>query len=94
MSVFDAPFPSHKEKQLHGLKAAREIKPMTLYKTKANPSETLYVHVPKLNEGMVIVPGSLALRFDIVLYGGHVNNFLVQNVARAPVSKLTVKFAG
>ena len=52
------------------------------------------MHVPKLNEGMVIVPGSLALRFDIVLYGGHVNIFRVQDVARALVSKLTVKFAG
>ena len=77
MSVHDALLPSHKEKQLHVLKAAREIKRMTLDETEASPGETLYVHVPKLNEGVVIVPGSLALRFDIDLSGGHANNFLV-----------------
>ena len=66
---------------------------MTLDKTEANPGETLYVPVPKLNEGVVIMPGLLALRFDIDLSGGHTNNFLVQNVTRALVSKLVVKFA-
>ena len=40
------------------------------------------------------MPGSLALRFDIDLFGGHANNFLVQNVSRALVSKMTVKFGG
>jgi len=50
--------------------------------------------VPKLNENEVLVPGSLALRFDIDLDGGHANNFLVQNVTRALVDKLVVKFAG
>jgi len=50
--------------------------------------------VPKLNEDEVIVPGSLGLRFDIDLSGGHANNYLVQNVSRALVSKMVVKFAG
>jgi len=50
--------------------------------------------VPKLNENDVIVPGSLGLRFDIDLTGGHANNYLVQNVSRALVSKMVVKFAG
>jgi len=50
--------------------------------------------VPKLNENEVIVPGSLVLRFDIDLSGGHANNFLVQNVTRALVDKMVVKFAG
>ena len=40
------------------------------------------------------MPGSLALPFDINLSGGHVNNFLVQNVSRALVSQLVVKFGG
>jgi len=40
------------------------------------------------------VPGSLALRFNIDLNGGHANNFLVDNVSRALVDKLTVKYAG
>jgi len=50
--------------------------------------------VPKPNENEVLVPGSLALRFDIDLSGDHANNFLVQNVTRALVSKMVVKFAG
>jgi len=50
--------------------------------------------VPKLNVNEVLVPGSLALRLDIDLSGGYANNFLVQNVARALISKLVVKFAG
>ena len=40
------------------------------------------------------MPGSLALRFDIDLSGGHANNVLVQNVTRALVGKLVVKFGG
>ena len=49
--------------------------------------------MPKLNKNKVIVPNSLALTFDIDLSGGHANNFLVQNVSRALVDKLVVKFA-
>ena len=60
----------------------------------ANPGETLYVHVPKLNDNEVLVPGSLELQFDIDLSGAHANNFLVQNVTRALASKMVVKFAG
>ena len=50
--------------------------------------------MPKLNESEVIVPGSLALRFNIDLSGGHANNFLVDNVGRALVDKLVVKYSG
>ena len=50
--------------------------------------------MPKLNQNEVLVPGSLGLRFDIDLTGGHANNYLVQNVSRALVSKMVVKFAG
>jgi len=50
--------------------------------------------VPKLNQNEVLVPSSLGLRFDIDLTGGHANNHLVQNVSRALVSKVVVKFAG
>ena len=43
----------------------------------------------------VIVAGSLALVFDIKLDvpGAHANKYLVKNVSRALVDKLTVKFA-
>ena len=51
--------------------------------------------MPKLAANEVIVPGSLALVFDINLEvtGEHANNYLVQNVSRALVDKLIVKFA-
>ena len=49
--------------------------------------------MPKLNVNKVIVPNSIALIFDIDLSGGHVDNFLVQNISRALVDKLVVKFA-
>ena len=71
------------------------MKRITFNPTSANPGETLYVHVPKLAENEVIVPGSLALVFDINLKvtGAHANNYLVQNVSRALVDKFIVKFA-
>jgi len=50
--------------------------------------------VLKLNKNEALMAGSLALRFDIDLSGGHANNFLVQNVTWVLVDKLVVKFAG
>ena len=85
--------PSHSEKVLGALKAERTVKRITFNPSEANPGETLYVSVPKLGAQDVLVPGSLALVFNIKLTGGHANNYLVQNVTRALVDKLTVKFA-
>ena len=76
------------------MKAPRFVNRVTFDRSEANPGETLYVHVPKLAKNEVLVPGSLALCFDIDLSGGHANNFLVQNVSRALVSQMTVKFGG
>ena len=59
------------------MKAERAVKRITFDRTEANPGETLYVSVPKLNENKVLVPDSLALVFDIDLTGGHANNYLV-----------------
>ena len=86
--------PSNFEKIPHALKAPRAVKRITFNPSEANPGETLYVYVPKLNENEVIVPKSLALVFDISLSGGEANNFLVQKVSRALVDKLVVKFGG
>ena len=85
--------PSHSEKTLGAMKAERTVKRITFNPSEANPGETLYVSVPKLSEHEVIVSGSLALVFNINLTGGHANNYLVQNVSRALVDKLHVKFA-
>ena len=75
------------------MRAERTVKRITFNPSEANPGETLYVSVPKLSENEVIVSGSLALVFNINLSGGHANNYLVQNVSRALVDKLHVKFA-
>ena len=86
--------PSHIEKALQAMKAESTVKRITFDRTEARPGETLYVSVLKLNQHEVIVPGSLFPVFDIDLSGGHANNFLVQNVSRALVDRLVVKFAG
>ena len=94
MSVPDNLRSTHSVKTKNAMKAPRSVKRITFNPSEANPGETLYVHVPKLNENEVLVPGSLALRFDIDLSGGHANNFLVQNVSRALVRKMVVKYGG
>ena len=95
MAVPPSLLPSHSEKVLNAMKAERTVKRITFNPTSANPGETLYVSVPKLADEEVIVPGSLALVFDINLKvtGAHANNYLVQNVSRALVDKFIVKFA-
>ena len=75
------------------MKADRTIHRVTFNLNQASPGETLRVPVPKLHEETVLAPGSLALIFDLVV-SGHANNFLVNNVSRALVKKLTIKFAG
>ena len=93
MAVPPSLLPSHSEKVLGAMKAEQTVKPITFNPSDANPGETLYVSVPKLSEHEVIVSESLALVFNINLSGGHANNYLVQNVSRALVDKLHVKFA-
>ena len=93
MSVPDNLRSTHSEKEKNAMKAPRPVKRITFNPSEANPDETLYVHVPKLNKNEVLVPNSLVLIFDIDLSGGHANNFLVQNVSRALVDKLVVNVA-
>ena len=74
--------------------AEQAVKRITFDRSEASPGETLYVAVPKFNEHKVLVPGLLRLLFNINLEEGHINNFLVQNIARVLVNKLVVKYAG
>ena len=92
ISVQDDLLPKNSKKIMRAIKALRAVKRITFNPSKANPGETLRVHVPKLNKNRVLVPNSLALIFDIDLSEGHANNFLVQNVSRALVDRLVVKF--
>ena len=85
--------PNFEEKISNALKADRTVHRATFNPNKASPGETLFIPVPKLNDEVVLVPGSLAVIFDLTV-SSHANNFLVNNVSRALVNKLTVKFAG
>ena len=92
--VTESLLPTHKKKTLFAIKSPRTVKLITFDKTEASPGDTLYVNVPKLIKNEVLVPGKLALQFDIDLSGGHANNFLVQNVSRALVKKMVIRFGG
>ena len=94
MSVQENFESNHREKTPNVIKANRTVHRVTFNPQEAEPGSTLNVYVPKLDDNEVIAPNSLALLFDIDLTGGHANNFLVQNVSRALVSKLVVKFDG
>ena len=78
---------------LNALKADRAIHRVTFHPNRASPSEVIRVPVPKLGNGVVLVPGSLSLIFDLAV-SGHANDCIVNNVSRAHVHRLTVKFAG
>ena len=94
MSVKPHLLPTHSEAIFNSMQAERTVTRIAFNPSTANPGDVLYVTVPKLAQDVVIVPGSLALVFDIDLTGGHANNYLVQNVSRALVSRLTVTFGG
>lgn len=94
MAVQENLLPTCKEKILGATKAERSVKPITFGRSEAHPTETVYVSVPKLNENVIPVLGSLSLIFHIDLSGGDVSNFLVEIVTRALVDNLVVKYAG
>lgn len=84
---------TYEDKTPRALKTDRILHRATLNTSIASPGKTLNVTVPKLDEGVVLVPGSLGLVFNLVI-GSHANNFLVNNFVRALVEKFKVKFAG
>ena len=94
MAVPPSLLPSHSKKVLGAMKAERTVKRIPFKPTDANPGEILYVSVPNLLDHEVLVPGSLALVFNINLKvpGAHADNYLVQNVSRALVNKFVVRF--
>ena len=94
MAVQENLRPTYNKKTFQALRAKREVNRITFKKTEANPGDELDVRVPRLHENEVLVPGSLALVFDINISGGHTNNILVQNVTRALVERFQVKFGG
>ena len=78
---------THSEAIFDSMQAERTVTRIAFNPSTVNSGDVLYVTVPKLAQD---VP--LDLVFDIDLTGGHANNYLVQNVSRALVSRLTVTF--
>jgi hypothetical protein len=80
-------------KQTGGLKAERTLHRVT--PSSAKPGETLYVSVPNLAEGVLLVPGTLGLRFDLAVQPTTTDErCLVNNIGRNIVSQMKIKFAG
>ena len=75
----------HFEEKINALKADCTVHRVAFNPNKASPGETLSIPVPKLTDEVVLVPGSLAVIFDLTV-SGHANNFLVNNVSRALVN--------
>ena len=78
-----------------GLKAERTFHRVTFTPSSANPGERLYVSVPTLSENMLLVPHTLALRFDLSIQPSTADKrYCVNNIARNIVNRMEVKFAG
>lgn len=93
MSVSDYITPNFAVKIPRGLKADRVWQRTIFNPSKASPGETLYIPIPKLDQDIVMIPGTFSLRFDLVV-SGQVNNYVVNNVTSALVHRLTIKLAG
>ena len=85
--------PNFEKKTSNALKADCLVHRVTFNPNRASPGEVPRVPVPKLDDGAVLVLGSLYLIFDLAV-SGHANNYIVNNVARALVDGLTAKFVG
>ena len=87
--------PSILPKQTGGLKAERTFHRVTFTPSSANPGETLYVSVPTLSENLLLVPNTLALRFDLAIQPKTADKrHCVNNIGRNIVNRMKVKFAG
>ena len=80
------------KKTSNTLKADRAIHRVTFNPNRASSAEVLRVPVPKHNNRDALVPGPFSLIFDTAV-SGHANSYIVNNVSRALVDRLTVKFA-
>jgi len=76
-----------------GIKSPRKHHVVTHNPSGANPGETLYVRIPKLNTNTFYVPNSVYLSVDIDITGksGH-KNHVVANLGRNLITDLSIKF--
>ena len=80
------------KKTSNTLKADRAIHRASFNPNRASSAEVLRVPVPKHKNRDVLVPGPFQPIFDSAV-SGHANSYIVNNVSRALVDRLTVKFA-
>ena len=86
--------PRRLPRKTKALKADRTVHRITFNPSSAKSGETLYVTMPKLGEGMVFVPYSTFLRFNLTIEMGQANNTVAQNVGRNLVQNFKVIFGG
>ena len=85
--------PNRLPKRPFRLKAKATVNRITLNPSSANPGEKLNINIPKLSENVVLVPGSIKLKFNFT-ETGHTNNKFVNNVSRALVRSMKVVYGG
>ena len=85
--------PNRVPREPFGLKAESSLNRITFDRSSHIPGTTIRVHIPKLADDVVIVPGSVKLLFDLKVEG-HANNTVVNNIGRNLVKKLKVLFGG
>ena len=73
--------PNFEKKTSNVLKAERTIHRVTFNPNTASPVQALRVPVPKFDGGVVHLPGSLSLIFDLAV-SVPAKNYIVKNVAR------------
>ena len=91
MEVNEKPNQVLKKKMSNVLKVGRIIHWVTFNPGGASSCEVHRDPVSRFDDDVVLVPGSLSLIFDLTV-STEANNFLLNNVLRALVDRLTVEF--
>jgi len=78
----------------YGVKGNRQSFVVTNNPSSIDANELLTVRFPNLGANDVIVPGTARLAFNITLNGTDANRTVVNNLGRAIVKKISVKFEG
>ena len=61
--------PNFEKKTSNAVKADHSVHRVTVNPNKASPRETLSISVPKLDDGVVLVPECLAVVFNLTVVG-------------------------
>ena len=95
MSIFGKKLnPYFSARTAWGVKGNRQSYVVTNTPSSIDANELLTVRFPNLGANDVIVPGTARLAFNITLNGTDANRTVVNNLGRAIVKKISVKFEG